>query len=403
VFCIAGSGIDNSWIDAEPPVFVAWEDRTLTLNSTERFDVAHVKLPSVLPTETFVVNRLLNPYSRRPVPVLTMKKVYIPEWGNILDFHPLEETSRLFRRLDAGLQNRLHWSLYFCLVLKKLRPKMIHAHFSGAGEVCSWSARKLSIPLIVNFYGIEVNYHIHDPYWLPRYQRLYGAADAFICSSDYMRNAMIASGCSGAKIYVVRCGIDLDFFSGDPLAWEPNGVLRLLSIARLHKEKGLNYLLDACRMLNESGYKNWTLQIAGWGEEEANLRRQIRVNNLERQVFLAGTFRPLSVVQALRKAHIMILPSLKESQGVALQEAQATCTPVITTSVGGIPEGVVQGKTGIVVEPRNPRALFEAMLTFIKDPSLMLSMGMMGRQYVSSKFSRSTEYNELANVYQKFS
>jgi colanic acid/amylovoran biosynthesis glycosyltransferase len=369
----------------------------------KNFDVVHVKLPSVLPTETFVVNRLLNPFCRRPVPVLTDHESSLPEGKNSLVFHSLDKTNRILRRVDAGLQNRLHWSFYFYYLLKIIRPEVIHAHFSGAGEVCAWSAIKLSIPLIVNFYGIEVNYHIHDPYWLPRYQRLYQHASAFICSSDYMRREMIASGCLEEKIHVIRCGIDLELFSGDPVAWDAGSVLRLLCIARLHKEKGINYLLDACSMLNESGFRNWTLDIVGWGDEDAFLRKQILLNGLEKQVRLLGALPPSSVVEALRRAHLMVLPSLKESQGVALQEAQATCTPVITTSVDGIPEGVLDGKTGILVEPSNSIEIFRAINIFIRNPSLLLSMGKLGRRFVENKFSRSAEYYELAEVYRKFS
>jgi len=368
----------------------------------EQYHVAHIFTSQVASIETFVFNRLLNPYCMRPVPFITNTLFDLPGCNNIVDLYSLANENRLFQRLDAGLQNRLHWSLFFYQALTKIHPQIIHAHFSGAAEACCWSARKLSIPLIANFYGLETKYHVHDPSWLPRYQRLYREVNSFICSSEDMRREMIVSGCPEEKIHVVRCGVDVDLFCGKPKAWCSDEPLCLLSIARLHKEKGLNYLVDACHMLNNAGFKNWSLDIIGKGDEESFLQEQILEYELEKQVNLVGVLPPASVAEALRNAHIMILPSLKETQGVVLQEAQGTGTPVITTSVGGIPEGVIDQETGYIVEPENPKAIFEAIFSFIENPDLLIKMGQRGRQLVQSKFTRSIEYDKLASVYELF-
>lgn len=363
--------------------------------------VLHVKLGTYLPpSETFVHARVLNPYCQRPVSVLA--HTVTPEYESLanLNFYRLDRSSHLRQRIENALAYRFFTYPYYYQVLRSDRPDLIHAHASGAGEAMIWPAQHLHIPLIVNFYGIETKQHIHDPQWLPRYRRLYRLVTAFICSSDYMKAGMIASGCPPRKITVIRCGIDTELFSGEPLAWQPDQTLRLLSIARLHPEKGLDILLHACAMLNEAGFRNWQLEIAGVGTSEVALRQQARELGLDTQVKFLGALPQNQIVGLLRVAHIMVLPSRQESQGVALQEAQATCTPVIASRVEGIPEGVVDGETGLLVEPENPVALFNAILSLIKHPDMLIQMGRAGRQFVCSTFSRQVEYQELCQAYE---
>jgi glycosyltransferase involved in cell wall biosynthesis len=74
---------------------------------------------------------------------------------------------------------------------------------------------------------------------------------------------------------------------------------------------------------------------------------------------------------------------------------------VISTLVGGIPEGVRDGQTGILVPPRDPLALAQAILTFVKNPQLIAEMGISGRRFVQDKFSRREEYRQLAELYRQ--
>jgi colanic acid/amylovoran biosynthesis glycosyltransferase len=364
------------------------------------YHVVHVKQNMYLsPTETFVHARVLNPICARPVPVMTDQVRNPYDQAKEITFYELATLHSFLQRTVQAVDYRLHWNAYYFEILRHLRPQLIHAHFSGAGEECLWSAKVLKLPLLVNFYGVETNYHIHEAGWSARYQRIYEGADALICSSDHMKVEMVKSGCPQEKINVVRCGIDTDFFTGDVTEWRPRDTLRLLSIARLHPEKGLSNLLRACLLLNQNGFNRWKLEIIGLGPAELQLKQMANSLGLEKQVEFLGHKTPADVREKLRIAHIMILPSLKETQGVVLQEAQATCTPIIASDVGGIPEGVLDGTTGILVHSNSPVAIAVAIETFIKNPLLLIKMGNAGRRFVEKKFSRKVEYEELSSIY----
>lgn len=366
----------------------------------ETFAVAHIKEPRFPEsTETFVTARVLNPACRRPVPVLTHQAV--PGWqpGEDIRLYELNSLAPLRRRIEYGLENRLHWSAYYYQVLSRLHPQLIHAHFSGAGEAAAWSARALGIPLIVNFYGIETKYHLHDPLWLPRYRRLFSQAGAFSCLNSLMKQTMVEAGCPAEKITVIPCGVDTSLFSGFPKEWRPEQRLRILSNARLHGEKGLEYLLQAGRLLNQVGFTGWDLQIIGTGPLESSLKNLAVDLQINEQVSFLGTKTPAEVANLLRQADMFILPSLKETQGVVLQEAQACCIPVIASRLDAVRGGIKEGESGLLTEPGSPEDLMEAIRTLVRNPERIPHMGAAGRAFVLEKFSREAEYRQLNEMY----
>ena len=366
------------------------------------FRVLHVKQPNYLPpSEPFVHARVLNPTCQRPVPVITHQVA--PEYRGIkeIQFYELNRLHPIRRRIELAIDYRVHWYPYYYQVIRNLRPQLIHAHFSGAGEACLGIASHLRIPLIISFYGVETKYHIYDPKWIPRYRRMYAQANAFICLSNAMKNDMVSSGCPTEKITVIRLGVDTDLFCGEVTPWEPGQPLRLLSIARLHPEKGLNYLLEACRLLNASGFSRWQLNIIGIGPCEPELKQQAIDCGIQDQVSFLGRQSPQEIVTELRQSHLMILPSLKETQGVVLQEAQATCTPVIATRVGGISEGIKDGGTGFLIEPKSASAIAQKIQQFIVSPDIFWKLGHAGRHFLEEHFSRQAEYESLATMYRE--
>ncbi len=215
-----------------------------------------------------------------------------------------------------------------------------------------------------------------------------------------MKQDMVASACPIEKIHVVRCSVDRDFFWGKQRDWSPEKMLKLVSVARLHQEKGLNFLLAACSLLMKLGFTNWELRIIGIGPEQANLSRQAKETGMDLKIVFCGSMPPAGVANELRNAHLFILPSLKETQGVALQEAQATGLPVIASNTGGIPEGVLDGVTGVLIPPGSAQSIVEALMVFIENPQYISEMGMAGQRYVREMFSQENEYAQLAKIYE---
>ena len=351
------------------------------------------------PSQTFVHARVLNPICQRPVPVITNSMYAGYEHSQEIELyqgatvHPFHEQSENVVYGDSDS------SLYVYQVIRQVQPQIVHVHFGRAGVGCLSIAKHFRIPIVINFYGVETNRRIYMPEWLRRYQIQYTDADAFICSSHAMKEIMIESGCSSDKITVIRCGVDTHFFCGDVTPWMPGQPLQMLSIARLHPDKGLTYLLDACRLLNLSGFRNWQLKIIGRGKASAELKQQAKDHGLQNQVHFLGRQPHRAVRDALRDAHLKILASVKETQGLALQEAQATRTPVIASHTGGIPMGVLDGESGFLFEPQSPPAIVEKIKRFLENPPLFVKMGNAARRYVVAHFSRQEEYRQLSELY----
>jgi glycosyltransferase involved in cell wall biosynthesis len=129
------------------------------------------------------------------------------------------------------------------------------------------------------------------------------------------------------------------------------------TIAELHKNKGIEHGIYAMKevLIN---YKHVYWLIIGDGEEHRNLQKMIDINKMKKHIFLLGYHD--NAAKFLKAFDIFMLPSLKEGLPYVLLEARASGVPIISTSVGGIPE-IVLNTSGIIVPPKNPKKLAEAI------------------------------------------
>lgn len=366
-----------------------------------KIKVLHIKQNGYLSSsESFVHARVLNPICQSPITLITDHLE--PSYKNktqMIKVYEVDKMNKLLKWINLKINYRTHWNIYYFLVILSVKPEIIHAHFSGAGEDSLLSAKMLKIPMVVNFYGIETNHHIHDLTMVKGIRKLYAKTDGLICSSNYMKSEMIKSGCPENKISVVRCGIDQKIFDGEPTKLDDSVKLSLISIARLHPEKGIEYLVEACSLLEKESIVDWELIIVGEGPSRESIEKLIRELGVESKIKILGHQNQSQIVDLLRKSHLHILASIKETQGVALIEAQATCTPVIASNVGGIPESLLDGETGFLVQPKYPYGIVEKIKYFMENPSEIDRMGKNGREFIINNFSRTSEYKQLAKLY----
>ena len=107
------------------------------------------------------------------------------------------------------------------------------------------------------------------------------------------------------------------------------------------------------------------------------------------------------LIKIYANADIFVLPSYYEAQGIVLLEAMASGLPCVATNIGGIPETVIDGKNGILVEPRNPMKLAQAILTLAEDEDLRLKYGRMGRKRVVEEYDWRKIASKTEKVYRR--
>jgi glycosyltransferase involved in cell wall biosynthesis len=154
-------------------------------------------------------------------------------------------------------------------------------------------------------------------------------------------------------------------------------------VGRLSPEKGHRFLIDAMVLLRERGVKA-RLLIIGDGQEQQMIEKLISEHELADVVTLAGYQKDVS--RFYRACDIIVMPSLTEGMPNVALEAMRFAKPLVASRVGGIPEVVLDGETGLLVEDQNPEALADALEKLISDPARMKVMGLAGSQRVSDIF-----------------
>jgi glycosyltransferase involved in cell wall biosynthesis len=180
--------------------------------------------------------------------------------------------------------------------------------------------------------------------------------------------------------------------------WLPHGTPVVANVAALVPHKGQRHLVEAAadvvRQVPDAHFL-----IFGEGELREALERQIKAHNLEKHVLLAG-FRP-DVLSLCKTADLVVLSSVTEGLGSAVLEAMACRKPIVATTAGGIPEAVVHERTGLLVPPRDHRALAQAIVRVLRDPELRARFGEAGRQRVEDYFSEAKLVEGVLRAYER--
>jgi glycosyltransferase involved in cell wall biosynthesis len=177
----------------------------------------------------------------------------------------------------------------------------------------------------------------------------------------------------------------------------PPGAFVVCCVANVRPVKGIRYLLSALQYLPEEAGVH--VLLVGKVEEQA-VAKMLPDDRLGRRVHLAGF--QANVAGILRSAHVFVMPSIaREGLPKALLEANAVGLPGIVTRVGGMPEVVIDGETGLVVDPCNSRALAEAILRFRLEPNLSDQLGRAAAERVRTKFTLEQTIDETFKLYQE--
>jgi L-malate glycosyltransferase len=285
-------------------------------------------------------------------------------------------------------------------LIKQLTPDVVHAHDSHAVAMAalglSMSTQPKKPPLLA---ARRVDFHLRGNS-LSRWK--YRQVDTFICVSDAIRDMLIDDGVPADRTVVVNEGIDLERVAAAPPArlheelWLPHQAPLVGNVAALVPHKGQRHLIEAAALVVRQ-LPDTRFVIAGEGELREALERQIKDHRLEKHVLLLG-FRP--DVLSLHKAFdLFVMSSVTEGLGTSLLDAMACGKAIVATKAGGIPEVVSEGKTGLLVPPRDHPAMAKAIVRLLKDAALRDRMGAAGLKVAREKFSAERMVQDTLRVY----
>lgn len=283
---------------------------------------------------------------------------------------------------------------------------IIHCHFgtNGLRGAVLKEIGAIEGKLIVTFHGMDVNV-IPQQFGQDVYKQLFEIGDMYTVNTEFTRKQVIALGCPENKIVKLPVGFEVSDYSFQSRKLEGNEPVKMITVGRLVEKKGIEYAIASVAKVAKK-YPNILYKIVGDGPLRASLEAQILQLGISDRVQLLGWMTQEQVRQLYAESHIFILSSVtaangdREGQGLVLQEAQAMGLPVLSTLHNGIPEGVLDRKSGFLVPERDADALAEKLSYLIENPEVWPAMGRAGREYVEERYNIKQLNEQLIEIYQ---
>jgi len=327
-----------------------------------------------------------------------------------------ERIKRSAKIVPFDLRNRFDFTKIFQLVkiIKQKNIEIIHSQGGRADFFARVAARLASVPAVISTIampveGFDVGLIKKIIYLvLDRFSERF--VDRYIVVSEALRKRLIEKHKIPAKkIVKIYNGVEID---SDARCLMPDARKKIMqelmipenvmlagTIGRLVWQKGLPYFIQAIKEINA----RWKMQdvrylIVGEGKERNNLEKKIKYLGLSDKVIFTGFCSDIKEI--LYSLDVFVLPSIREGQPIVLLEAMAMETPIVATDIEGVNETIVDGITGILVPPKNPSALAEAIVCLLKDKKKAQEMGQAGRMVVKEKFNLKDKMEQHKRLYE---
>ena len=330
-------------------------------------------------------------------------------------------------------------------ICRKWRPDVIHAHWPFPHAYIALGAAKLfRIPLVLNFHGAELLL-IRKKKWVkPLLKFAIGQAQAIFANSSFtagkikaLRNVDVEWSPYGTTLETNKdesnasCHPERNVVkSKDPVTIVPhpvNGKFKILFVGRHIERKGICYLIEAAKHLPRDKFE---IRIVGVGDLTEQLKQQAALlderqktkderdvilsesegssqGNQPANIIFTGKLSPEDLANEYKTANVFVLPAIvdhkgdTEGLGVVLIEAMELGLPIVASNVGGIPDVVVDGKSGILVAEKDPVALAEAFKRLEADPALIQKLLAGARKRIEECFTWDGIIERQIEVYKR--
>lgn len=298
-------------------------------------------------------------------------------------------------------------------ICRKFRPDVIHAHWPFPHAYIALGAAKLfRIPLVLNFHGAELLL-IRKKKWVkPLLKFAIGQAQAVFANSSFtagkikaLRNVDVEWSPYGTTLETKDERRKTGEISAEPHAVD--GKFKILFVGRHIERKGICYLIEAAKYLPRDQFE---IRIVGVGDITDKLKAQaaeVSTAPDSANIIFTGKLSPEALANEYRTANVFTLPAIVDSKGdteglgVVLIEAMELGLPVVASNVGGIPDVVVDGVSGILVPEKNPEALASAYKRLAAEPELQKQLLEGARKRIDECFNWSKIVERQIAVYEK--
>ncbi len=347
-------------------------------------------------------------------PITTRIYVNLPQrpiWVAVL-FYPLALLRCL---LKAPLRTTRYiffgWKKFGFVVLKQLyldlnfvilNPDIIHFEFGALACGKLYLKELLGCKIVVSFRGYDLNFVGLDK--VDYYKEVWEKADMLHFLGNDLWEKALRRGCPPDKPHkLIPPAVDMEYFKPimskrDCILGTQEDPIHILSVGRLDWRKGYEYAIEAVSMLVKEGL-HLEYRIIGDGaylEPIAFARYQLGV---EKEVKFLGQVHPNKVKEQMEWADIFLHAAVSEGFSNAVLEAQAMGLAVVCSDAGGLPENVINEKTGFIVERRNPKLLAEKVKTLAENAALRKQIGYMARERVLKDFRLEQQTKKFLELY----
>ena len=274
--------------------------------------------------------------------------------------------------------------------------RLVHTHSSIDSWIAGLAARTLGLPVVRSR---------HVSIAVPRRRALvYRLAHRILTSAERVKTILAEAGVDPAKLVAVPPGVDTARFHGDVSGERVRAELGLTGpvaglVANIRGSKGHDVFLDAaCAVL--AAIPSARFLIVGDGVGFADVRARVNALELQNAVIMTGFRRDVPEIMAA--LDVLVLPSVRsEAMSQVILQALAVGTPVVATAVGGSPEVIRHGETGVLVAPNDAGALAAAIIATFRDPAHARALARAGQAVVRTRLSIDAQMATTTGVYRE--
>ena len=291
-------------------------------------------------------------------------------------------------------------------ICRKFKPDIIHAHWPFPHAYIALGAAKLfKIPLVLNFHGAELLL-IRKKKWVkPLLKFAISQAQAVFANSSFTAGKIKAL--RDVEIEWSPYGTTLETGTGNAEPHPVQGKFKILFVGRHIERKGIRYLIEAAKYLPRDQFEIRIVGVGDLTDELKKLASESATPN-SAEIIFTGKLSPEALANEYKSANVFTLPAIVDSKGdteglgVVLIEAMELGLPIVASNVGGIPDVVIDGETGILVPEKDPEALASAYKRLAAEPGLIKQLLAGSQKRINECFTWDGIIDRQIAVYNRY-